>query len=49
MAQTRETVAPVVQAAPPVAQAPVDAVGDTVEDVAGAVDETLAPIVGLLP
>ena len=47
--QTREAVAPVVEAAPEPVQAPVNEVVDTVEDVAGAVDETLAPITGLLP
>jgi len=47
--QTREAVAPVVEAVPEPVQAPVNEVVDTVEDVAGAVDETLAPVTGLLP
>jgi hypothetical protein len=47
--QTREAVAPVVEAVPAPARPPVNAVGDLVEDVAGTVDETLAPVVGLLP
>ncbi len=47
--RTREALAPVVEAAPAPAKPPVNAVGDLVEDVAGTVDETLAPVVGLLP
>ena len=47
--QTRDTVAPVVGAAPAPVQPPLKAVGDTVEAVAGTVDQALAPVVGLLP
>jgi hypothetical protein len=47
--QTREAVAPVVDAAPEPVQPTVNQVADAVEDVAGAVDETLAPVTGLLP
>ena len=47
--QTREAVAPVVEVAPEPVQAPVEEVVDLVEDVAGTVDETLAPVTGLLP
>jgi hypothetical protein len=47
--QTREAVAPDIEAVPEPVQAPVDEVVDTVEDVTGVVDETLAPVTGLLP
>jgi hypothetical protein len=47
--QTREAAAPVLDAAPEPVQAPVNELVDTVEDVAGAVDETLAPVTDLLP
>ena len=42
--QTRDAVAPVVEAVPAPVQPPVAAVGDAVENVAGVVDETLAPL-----
>ena len=47
--QTREAVAPVVEVVPEPVQAPVYDVVDTVDDVAGVVDETLAPVTDLLP
>jgi hypothetical protein len=47
--RTREAVAPVLETVPEPVQAPVDEVVDTVDDVAGVVDETLAPVTDLLP
>jgi hypothetical protein len=47
--QTRETVAPVVEAAPEPVQPAVDQVVDIVEDVGEIVDDTLEPVTGLLP
>jgi hypothetical protein len=47
--QTREAVAPVVEAAPEPAQAPVGQVVDVVEDVGEVVDDALEPVTGLLP
>jgi hypothetical protein len=47
--QTREAVAPVVEAAPEPVQAAVDQVVDVVEDVGEIVDDTLEPVAGLLP
>jgi hypothetical protein len=47
--QARDTIAPVVGTAPAPAQPTLDTVGDTVENVAGTVDQALAPVVGLLP
>ena len=47
--ETREAVAPLVEAAPEPAQAPVEQVVDVVEDVGGIVDDTLEPVTGLLP
>jgi hypothetical protein len=47
--ETREAVAPVVEAAPEPAQAPVEQVVDVVEDVSEVVDDTLEPVTGLLP
>ena len=49
VAQTRATVAPVVEAVPQPVRPTVDRVVDAVEHVAGAVDETLAPVTGVLP
>ena len=46
---TRETAAPVLDAAPEPVQPVVEQVVDTVDQVAGTVDETLAPVTGLLP
>jgi hypothetical protein len=47
--QTRQAVAPVVEAAPEPVRAPVEEVADVVEDVGEIVDDTLEPVTGLLP
>jgi hypothetical protein len=44
--QSRVTAQPVVEALPPPVQPPAQAVGDTVEQTAGTVDEALAPVAG---